>query len=292
MWSSRPRRHPAKRVAKRKGRAFQAPKPRATLAYVRPGGDHAEVKAGFMYCAMRSMLHELGQTGAPLGLIDQQCASGQLVEARNQMVEFFLDTDVEWLWCVDSDMTFVDSTVTDLIAAADKDTRPIMGALCFGLRLESTDTNLLVNKYKVFPTIYVWREHTNDAGEVTNVGFEAINDYPRDTVVECDATGAACFIVHRTVLEKIRDELGPVWFDRLDHPLGKTFGEDLSFFARCHQVGYPVHVDTSIRTGHDKGGVCLDESYWDAIQITHRVQSGKTKEVPAQLLTAGDQPDS
>jgi hypothetical protein len=61
------------------------------------------------------------------------------------------------------------------------------------------------------------------------VGFRFIPDYPADELVEVSATGAACFVVHRTVLEKIRANYGDRWFDRVDHPRGTRFSEDLSF---------------------------------------------------------------
>lgn len=250
-------------MAKRKARGYGAPpKIRGSLVYIRRGGDDATVKASFMYCAIRSMVYEIGQTGAPLGLVDQQCASGQLVEARNDAVKFFLDSDVEWMWMVDSDMGFSADTFSALVASADPVERPVVGALCFGLRLKSTDDELLANEFAAFPTVYVWKEGEDKEGN-PQVGFEARLDYPRDSMVQCDATGAACFVVHRSVLEKIRDHAGHVWFDRLVHPSGKKFGEDLSFFARCAQVDVPVYVNTAVKTSHDKGGVCLTEQWWD-----------------------------
>ena len=65
--------------------------------------------------------------------------------------------------------------------------------------------------------------------------------------------------------KKIRDEVGPHWFDRMSHPDAKMpFGEDMSFFARCAQVGVPVHIDTGVQTGHIKGGVDITEEWFDA----------------------------
>lgn len=256
-------------MSKRKprGLAHQLPKMRATLGWVRPGGDHAEVKASFMMSAWRANMYEIGEQGVPLGVIDQQCASGQLVEARNNMVQYFLDeSDVEWLWVVDSDMGFAMDTCSQLIGSADPVERPVVGALCFGLRLKETDEELYTNRFLVYPTIYIWKEAVNDDGDVTDVGFSPMLDYERDALIECDATGAACFVVHRTVLEKMRAEFGHIWFNRLSHPAGKTFGEDLSFFARMRQLGIPLYVNTAIRTMHDKGGVCVDQEWFDMVR--------------------------
>lgn len=252
----------AKRKPARRGGPVM---PRVMLGYVRPGGDKAEVKAAFMACAIRTMLYELATTGTPYDACDQQCASGQLVDARNSLVEHFLESPIEWLWCVDTDMTFEADCVSRLLASADPVERPVMGALCFALKLGETESRLMTNKFSVVPTVYTWQEIRDDAGNVTDVGFAPFMDYPRNTIVKVDASGAACFVVHRSVLEKIRDEVGPHWFDRMSHPDAKMpFGEDMSFFARCAQVGVPVHIDTGVQTGHIKGGVDITEEWFDA----------------------------
>jgi hypothetical protein len=48
------------------------------------------------------------------------------------------------------------------------------------------------------PTLYAWEEHDEKAG------FRVITEYPADELLQVSATGAACFVVHRDVLEKIR----------------------------------------------------------------------------------------
>lgn len=222
-----------------------------------------------MYCVVRTMMHEVGTRAAPLGLIDQQCASGQLVEARNDLVSYFLDSEVagfkpEWLFMVDSDMGFADDTFDALVASADPVERPVVGALAFALRMQSTDPDLMANTFDVYPTVYQWREAHDEDGTLTAAGFSSVRDYPRDSMVECDATGAACILMHRSILEKIRDEHGPVWFDRISHPIAKTFGEDLSFCVRVAQAGHSVWVNTAVKTAHLKGGVDLTEAWYDA----------------------------
>lgn len=227
---------------------------RAAVAYVHPG----EVSAAFAYCMMRSLVSEIGSYGAPPAVIAQRCASGQLVEARNEVVDYFLKTDVEWLWCVDADMGFPHDTLTRLLAHADPTERPVVGALCFGLKKQGADDpDTQAVTLRAFPTLYVWQETDDDAG------FQVVTDYPRDALVQVAGTGAACFVVHRSVLERMRDKFGACWFDRASHPKGRTFGEDLSFFVRVAACDIPVFVDTSLRTSHDKGGVFLTEQVWD-----------------------------
>lgn len=248
-------------MAKRKARGAvpQVRKPRVAIAYVSPGTESSY----FSYSYTRAMAYERETWGATPHLIQQRCASGQLVEARNEVIRFFLDeTEPEWLLCVDSDMGFAHDLIERLLAVADKDARPVVGALCFGLKKHGTDHDLQSVTLRCFPTLYTYEERE------TEVGFAAMTDYPRNQLVQVAATGAACFVVHRTVLEKMRTEFGDAWFDLVVHPRKtKPFGEDLSFFTRCAGIGVPVYVHTGVQTSHDKGGVCLTEATWDEQQF-------------------------
>jgi hypothetical protein len=65
-----------------------------------------------------------------------------------------------------------------------------------------------------------------------------------------------------------RAEYGDRWFDRVDHPDGARFSEDLSFFVRVAGVDAPAYVHTGIPTSHAKGGVYLREAEFRAQQRT------------------------
>lgn len=229
----------------------ELPRPRAALGYVHPG----HVEASFMYSALRAFAHEAGTYGVPFLIIAEQCPSGALPDSRNNVVAHFLDhTDADWLWWSDADMGFGADVLSRLIDAADPVARPVVGALCFGQRKGAEDDELQACELLTFPTLYAWEERDDAAG------FRALLDYPEDTLVPVSATGAACFIVHRDVLAKIRANYGDRWFDRIDHPKGARFSEDLSFYIRVAGVDAPVYVHTGIKTSHSKGGVFLTEA--------------------------------
>lgn len=180
------------------------------------------------------------------GFIAQQCGAGRITDGRNDAVRRFLRTEGEWLAFVDSDMGFDPDSFDRLIDAADPVERPIVGGLAFGQRRGGLGKHGAVHTEQ-FPTIYRWV----DGGQVS--GCAPIHDYPRDALFECDATGAAFFIVHRSVLDKLAEvhEEPRRWFgeDIID---GQVFGEDLTFFRRCHALGYPVFVHTGVKTSHYK----------------------------------------
>lgn len=236
----------------------KVPTPETAVAYLHPG----EVSASFSMSLLKLMLHETFRAGVPPFVMAQRCASGAIVAGRNDIARDFLDrTKSNWLLFVDSDMGFAPDTLERLLKSANRWERPVVGALCFGLRREGQDPDTLAERFRTFPTVYVWREYPD------RVGFEVVADYPRDELALVSATGAACVLIHRRVLETIRERDGDNWFSPVTHPIGPTtFSEDMSFCVRVAAADFPMYVDTSIKTCHDKGGVFLDELAFDRQQ--------------------------
>jgi GT2 family glycosyltransferase len=182
-------------------------------------------------------------------------ASG-LVEARNAGVQRFLDeTDHEWLWFVDTDMGFLPDTVDQLVAAADPAERPVVGALCFSLREICYDG---YGGRRVLPVPTLYSPARTPAG---HVGFSARFHYPPNTLLQVAGTGAACLLIHRGALEKLRAEWADAWFDRLRYEDGKLISEDLSFCARLARAGIPLFVHTGVKTTHHKQFWLSEEDY-------------------------------
>ena len=177
-----------------------------------------------------------------------------IAAGRCAIVTLFLNHPAkpDWLWMVDSDMTFDDDILDRLEKAADPVERPIVGALCFGVRPVKVDgveqfDELGAGPLELFPTIYMLDRDGNMWHYMT---------YPRDELVQVHSTGAACVLVHRSVLADER------W--QLDHPLpwfresvhhGQLCSEDHFFMVNAGAMGYPIFVDTSVKTGHVKSFV-------------------------------------
>lgn len=186
------------------------------------------------------------------------CGTGGLVAGRNEVAAQTLDaTDCEWLWMIDTDMGFGPATVERLIRAADPVERPVVGGLCFKLQRDGVGP-FYAQRYLILPAVF-------RAGETDDtVGFAPLRVLPDDTVMEVSATGAACLLVHRTVLERVRDRYGDHWFDPVTHPTGDTtFSEDLSFCIRLASLDIPIHVHTGVGTTHEKGGIFLDRETFE-----------------------------
>ncbi len=227
-----------------------------------------------MASIMRAKEHML-QFGVLPGFIERRARSQHVHRARNEIVQGFLDSGCDYLFFVDADMGIPKNAIERLMSVAHADERPIVAGLCFAQRDTGFSEDDYSTTFDIIPTVQVWNVEDDD--EV--LSFSIVTDYPRDTVCEIDATGGACVLIHRGVLEKMRSEFGDHWFTPITNRLtGGPFGEDTSFFLRCRQLAIPVHMDTSVKTSHDKGGVFLTEEMWDRQQSQANANQG----APAQ----------
>ena len=198
-----------------------------SIGFIHPGDWSAVFGKALMNLSMYDNANSQRIVGHNRAYIDQETGAGQLHNGRNSVVRAFLDdSSADWLWFIDADMGFDPETVDRLLAVAHPTDRPIVGGLCFAQKHDGFgDYGAL--RYRLTPTVYRMYE-TDD-----EVGFVPVFDYPRDQVIEVDATGAACFLVHRTVLEQLRAIHGDKWFSLISLPKGKNgfteFGEDMSF---------------------------------------------------------------
>lgn len=180
----------------------------------------------------------------------------QLVDGRNNLAEQTIATGCDWLFMVDSDMGFEPDTLDRLLAVADPETRPVVGGLCFSMREYGGDGMGGMMTFSS-PTILNWVIHEDGVGR-----FTGQDHYPVNTMIRVGATGAAMILIHRSVLEKVRDaNLHGKWFDRVEVTAGELQGEDVSFCWRLRELGIPLWVHTGIRTTHMKT-VWLDEGFF------------------------------
>lgn len=178
--------------------------------------------------------------------------------ARNECVADFLKSNVEWMWFVDADMGWEADALEQLLAVADSQERPVVGGLAFGYTPTQDGMHEANGHLRFpFPTIYDLRE--TDEGEV---GFRVRWGYQAAVPQPCDATGAAMLVMHRSVLEAVREKHGDNWFTRTQHPRAKDrWGEDTSFCIRVRTLGLPVFVHAGVRTSHLKPIYVSESTY-------------------------------
>jgi len=193
------------------------------------------------------------------GPIKMRCSRvSDLPDARNRVVKRVLDSrEDEWLLWVDDDMGFEPDSLDRLLAVADPDTCPVVGGLCFTQR-ETNPDGYSGFQTRAVCTVMDWRE-----GPDGKQGFASRAWYEPNALTRCDGTGSAFILIHRSVLEKIRDEYGDVWYDLGRSPEGGMISEDLSFCMRCGSLDIPIHVYTGVRTTHFKHLWLSEEDFWE-----------------------------
>lgn len=232
-----------------------------TVGFLHPGSYAACFAESLSDLFLHDLTGEQRMVSHAHGKMGKECGANGIVSGRNTLARAMVEESAaEWLFMVDSDMGFAPDTVERLVASADPVERPVVGALCFAMKSDGKGP-MFARRYRMTPTIYDF--HETD----TQVGFVARMNYQRDALQECAGTGAACTLIHRSVLRAVHAKYGPEWYDPITHPKGPTvFGEDLSFCVRVAACGFPLWVDSSVKTTHDKGFVFLDEETFDAQQ--------------------------
>lgn len=203
--------------------------------------DPGTVNGAFAFSLIQLVQHRENR----LGPFVRVKGSGLLSKQRNRVVKQFLQTKSDWLLMMDSDEQLPVETFDKLIETAHHTERPVVAGLVFA----SFDSPGSVYPRPV-PTIFA---DTPD-------GFLPLNNYDRNSIFEIEAAGTGCLLIHRSVLEKMRETADPhqgtdwCWF--WDGPVsGEWIGEDLQFSRRIRSLGFPIYVNTGAILPHQK-------SYW------------------------------
>jgi GT2 family glycosyltransferase len=200
------------------------------VGYIHDGWPRAEFMASVLRLVTGSeALPEVG------GIMDAS-AGAAVGLARTILTQQFLDSHLEWLWMVDTDMVFSPAALTSLLRAADPIDVPIVSGLAH-----------IWDQGQVWPAVYAAQM---EGGALTYVRQAQV---PEDQLLRVAGTGAACLLVHRRALEAIakHHDGEPAWWrevvlDRM------ALSEDLSFCFRAASAGLPIHVHTGVQVGHMK----------------------------------------
>ena len=164
-----------------------------------------------------------------------------LAGKRNLVVREFLDkSDADALLFIDDDQDFDPDLCERMVASFDPDERPILSAL---IMAERTSAQLPIGP----------------ACTIRHDGQFIIPPFiPKEQHWQVATVGTGCVLIHRRVLEALRDEYADdafPWFKHSQHdgPDGpEEMSEDYVFSLRCAKAGFPLYVDTTIEVGHVK----------------------------------------
>lgn len=219
---------------------------------------HPEEVAHSFLQSMLGLQGRLMASGGRGRLLPMAFSSAGIAYSRNRVVARFLEHDDDWLFWVDTDIGFDPDTIERLRDVADPDTRPVVSGLYFANHQFAPD-GVGGFQTSLVPTVYRWAQLPSG-----QTGFVAWHDYPRDRLVQVDAAGSGCVLIHRSVFEKIAAKYGPMWYTNLANPdSDEPFGEDMSFCVRLAEFGIPMFCHTGVKTTHLKA-LWASEAHYDA----------------------------
>jgi GT2 family glycosyltransferase len=204
---------------------------------------------------------------------------GLTTRSRNLVVKTFLETtQAAWLLMIDSDERLSLEAFKKLVNSADEKDRPIVSGLVFAAFFDENDG------LRPVPTIYRMDPEK---------GLEAIDAYPEDQLIEVDAVGTGCLLIHRSVLLEMQKQATPnqgkdwAWF--VEGAINGTyFGEDLLFSKRLKSMGFPIYAHTGAVLPHHKQFWLTDRHHtpfrdWSVKQAEASISSEPlTDEIDAQ----------
>ena len=189
------------------------------------------------------LIHVAREKGGHFDHLVQVGNVGLTTRSRNVVVKTFLETtDADWLLMIDSDERLSLQTWHKLIDSAHDKDRPIVSGLVFAAFFDGEDS------LRPVPTIYRMDPEK---------GLEAIDAYPIDKLIEVDATGTGCLLIHRSVLLDMQKQAtsnqGKDWAWFVEGAINGTyFGEDLLFSKRLKSMGYKIFAHTGAILPHHK----------------------------------------
>lgn len=210
--------------------------------------DNGTVDSLFMDGVI-SVILALPKLGIELGSL-QHLIGNQIAKQRQQLVQDWYKTEIDWLLWVDSDVAITPEIVEKLWNTADKDTKPVVSGVYFISPNPNTPLMIPV------PCIFKMDGKYNTP----------IHPMPENAVIKIDVAGLGLTLMHRSAITKIKDKYNGVYFDI---GLGDdNRGEDVSFFLKLKEQGVPVYAHTGAIAGHIKRFV-FDENYyavwWNAV---------------------------
>ncbi|HNS07905.1 MAG TPA: hypothetical protein PKK09_08105 [Anaerolineaceae bacterium] len=167
----------------------------------------------------------------------------------NGVIKEFLDSDSTYLWSVHDDVVYAPETLVRLMSW----NKPLISALVFHRQNPQLPHIWALNDDK---TAYIQKIEETYQFYLRNYdqikfGPFVMEKPPEDSLTEIGFTSTSCTLIHRSVLEALREPMEEKWF-RLDDEVAGG-GEDRNFFEHAREAGFPSYVDRSCVAGHLNG---------------------------------------
>ena len=177
----------------------------------------------------------------------------QIARQRETVITYWYDkTDTEWLLWVDSDVVISPDKFKLLWESKDAKERPIVTGVYF--TTDTPEEPLMIP----MPTVFDFVDD-KDGG----FGLKRVHPLPDNELVQVGAAGMGFILMHRSVVERIREVLPDAQMFMEMGRGTKFIGEDIYFFALCDKVGIPLFCHTGATAPHMKR-FSFDEHYYKA----------------------------
>jgi GT2 family glycosyltransferase len=179
----------------------------------------------------------------------------------NKVVKDFLESDSDYLFSCHNDVVFLPDTLPRLMSW----NLPLVSALVFHRQSPQLPHIWSGENHErpYWQNITETREWFVNRLSDIQPGAHIIEPRPDDALTEVDFTSTSCTLIHRSVLEAMREEVKDQWFVWDDDYAGG--GEDRNFFEHAKLAGYQAYVDRSVIVGHLMGDVAtgsMDFMMW------------------------------
>lgn len=145
--------------------------------------------------------------------------------ARERIAEHAMEEKMDYVLFIDDDMI----CPSDLFERLYKHQKDIVGALAF--------TRYSPHKPVIFNLTEGYDEVEKKEYYISTIYY----NYPKNTLVECDAVGFGAVLINCKVFEK----MGKPWF-----VMNNGAGEDVGFCFEAKKLGFKVFMDTATKLGH------------------------------------------
>jgi len=195
-----------------------------------PISPYEKIEPNLVKWLFRNIIHFNYEDPGKINLSYDLVEGKPIDSVRNNIMNKFLKTDNDYILTIDSDIVPEDNCINTLLAW----NVPIVGATCFSFQYG-----------RPFPVIL---SKVNGGYTETKLNGNRLQ--------KCEATGAACVLIKREVIENMKKDLlektgKTMFYETKYNPQGEIgWGQDFMFCENAMSIGYKIYVDTGIICGH------------------------------------------
>ena len=172
--------------------------------------------------------------------------------AREEAAKQSLAANMDYLFMIDDDMICPD----DLFERLYKHNVDLVAPLAF------------TRNYPHRAVLYSIKEGYDPASKSPYFFNHWIDNYPKDTLVRCDAVGFGAVLIKMDVIRKMAE---PRFMS------SAATGEDILFCHKAGKLGFKIYMDTSTKLGHLSHPLQITEEYVTNIHKTTKYNAAEGK---------------